>query len=296
MPSSARVDTCGRFPSRSIDRAASRNASGASGSSCRSRTRSTFSRTISSGSDRGIGHDHPVAEPDDLLRIHPAHPQPREPVAEARRVVQGERPHDRRMREAALRPRQRRRGEHQPCDRRRLDRRLEHRDHAAHRVSGHHDAPGAQLGDEAGDDPSLVHQAGASSVARRPSEAREIEREDAAQARQTGGNLEPVEMRATQAVDQHERRVRRPLPGSISHRPVQIDGRKLGKVEAHEDEAYGSAGISAGQGAFLGKEPGEVVASERGPIGPSGTRMTRLHKTFTHPHLYICHHDALPYV
>ncbi len=53
MPSSARVDTCGRFPSRSIDRAASRNASGASGSSCRSRTRSTFSCTISSGRDEG---------------------------------------------------------------------------------------------------------------------------------------------------------------------------------------------------------------------------------------------------
>ena len=244
MPSSARVDTCGRLPSRSIDRAASRNASGASGSPCRSRTRSTFSRTISSGKRRGIRHDHPVAEPNDLLRIHPAHPQPREPVAEARRVVQRERAHDRRMREAALRPRQRGCGEHQAGDRRRLDGRLQHRDHAAHRVAGHHDAPGAPLGDEPGDDPPLVHQTGAPSVARRPSEAREVEREDAAQARQSGRDPQPVEMRATQAVDQHERRVRRPIPGSIPHRPVQIDGRKLGEVEAHgQPTAYGrSAG------------------------------------------------------
>ncbi len=201
------------------------------------------------------------------------------------------------MREAALRPRQRRRGEHQPCDRRRLDRRLQHRDHATHRVPCHHDASGAPLGDEARDDPSLVHQAGAPPVARRPPESREIEREDAAQARQTGGDLQPVEMRATQAVDQHERRVRRPVPGSVPHRPVQIDGRKLGKVEDSRTKPTGAREYRAGQGAFLGKEPGEVVASERGLIGPSGTRdeassqdihtaLTFTYATTTHYHTF----------
>ena len=53
MASRARADTSGRFPNRSIDRAASRNASGASGSRWRSRTRSTLIRTISSGIDDG---------------------------------------------------------------------------------------------------------------------------------------------------------------------------------------------------------------------------------------------------
>ena len=40
----------------------------------------------------GIGHDHPVAEPNDLLRIHPAHPHPREPVAETRACRTGRTP------------------------------------------------------------------------------------------------------------------------------------------------------------------------------------------------------------
>ena len=53
MAPRARADTSGRFPNRSIDRAASRKASGASGSRWRSRTRSTLIRTISSGIDDG---------------------------------------------------------------------------------------------------------------------------------------------------------------------------------------------------------------------------------------------------
>ena len=166
--------------------------------------------------------------------------------------------------------------------------------------------PVAELGDEPGDDPPLVHQTGSTSVAGRPSEAREVEREDAAQARQPGRDPQPVEMRATQAVDQHERRVRRPIPGPIPHRPVQIDGGKLGEVEAHggaypgprHRPAHERREYLAGQGRFWLRNHGEVVASERGPQSVhAGTRDDASSQDVHTPSTFTyAHRDALPYV
>ncbi len=227
---------------------------------------------------RWIGRDQAESEPDHLFRIHPPHPDPREAIADERRVVERERAHDRRMREAPARPRQGRRGQHQPGRRRTIDGCLQDRDHAAHGVSDEHHAPSGELPDEPGHHPTFVHQPRASAVPWRPAEAGQVEREDPAQAGEPGRDLEPVQVGPAQPVDQDERGLGGPLPGSVADGPVQVDGGELGKVDRHVREPRGTSRRS---GAFSGK--GTACRARR-------------HKTFTCLRLYICHRDALPYV
>ena len=236
MASRARADTSGRFPNRSIDRAASRKASGASGSRWRSRTRSTLIRTISSGIDDGsvttIRYPNRTTCSGSirLIRIR-ANRSPTPGVSYSANA-----PMTAGWGKPPLRPRQRGRGQHQSGGRGGLDGRLQDGDHAPHGVSREHHAPGRELGDESRDDPSFVHHAGPATESGRRAEPRQVERQDPAEPGESRGDLEPVEMRTTETVDQHERRVARTIPRPVPHRSVQVDGRELGKVEAHGRE------------------------------------------------------------
>ena len=72
-------------------------------------------------------------------------------------------------------------------------------------------------------DPALVHEAGAPARSRRPPESREIERERPGRGpAEPGGDLQPVEVRAAQAVDHHERRRPRARPSPIRDGAVEV--------------------------------------------------------------------------
>ncbi len=60
-----------------------------------------------------------------------------------------------------------------------------------------------------------------------------IHREDSAQARQPGRHLDPVQVHAAEPVDEHERRLGRPVPLPVDDRPVEVDRGKRREVDAH---------------------------------------------------------------
>ena len=64
-------------------------------------------------------------------------------------------------------------------------------------------------------------------------EAGEIHRENAAQARQPRRHLDPVQVHTAEPVDEHERGLGRPGPLPVDDRPVEVDRRKRREVDAH---------------------------------------------------------------
>ena len=88
---------------------------------------------------------------------------------------------------------------------------------------------------EPGERPAFVHQAGTAPRTRRGAEPGEVEGDHTPEAREAGSNLEPVDVRAPEPMDEHERRVPRSFPLPEGDRPVDVCGVQFGQIEAHLD-------------------------------------------------------------
>ena len=176
------------------------------------------------GDRRGVGGDDAQAELDRALGLQRADALPGRPLADPRELVQREADHhDRRRQRRAAPPREDRVRQDERLDRSGLDRGLEHRDRAAHRVPDEHDGPTARdLVDEPGHGSPEVADAAAAAVALGPAEARQVHRQHPPVSRQTRGHGQPRQQRTPQPVDEHERAPGRPVPLDVVHGTVQV--------------------------------------------------------------------------
>ena len=176
------------------------------------------------GDRRGVGGDDAQAQLDRALGLQARDALPGRPLADAGELVQREADHhDRRRQRRAALPREDRVREHERLDRRGLERGLEHRDPAAHRVPDEHDRSSARdLVHEPRHGAPEVADAAAAAVALGPAEAREVHREHPPVPRETRRHREPRQQRPAQPVDEHERAPGRPVPLDVVHGTVQV--------------------------------------------------------------------------
>ncbi len=237
--SNARRAMPGRAPNRSIDRAASRKAGIASGSCCRCRRRSACRLTTSGGIDAGIGRDVAEGQVHGAFGVQDPGPRRHEGLADPRKPVRGEGRNDRRGGGVPPYPGEDRPGEDHARHRRGLHRRLQNDDCPAHGIPAEHHISRPELGDEPRDRPPRVHEARGPTGSRRPPEPRQIQGQDPAEPRESGGCLDPTEMGPAQPMDKDEGALVRPLPHAVGHGSVEVDRADLGKLERHVPRVAG---------------------------------------------------------
>ena len=192
------------------------------------------------GRDRcRIGRDVAEGQVHGAFGVQDPGPRRHEGLADPRKPVRGEGRNDRRGGGVPPYPGEDRPGEHHARHRRGLHRRLQNDDCPAHRVPAEHHISRPELGDESRDRPPRVHEARGPTGSRRPPEPRQIQGQDPAEPRESGGCLDPTEMGPAQPVDNDEGGLVRPVPHAVGHGSVEVDRADLGKLERHVPRVAG---------------------------------------------------------
>jgi hypothetical protein len=144
------------------------------------------------GDRRRIDGDDAEADLHRSLGFQARHSLARRPLADPRDLIHREaRDHDR-CGQSSARVGEDRVRQHEALDRGGLERGLEHRDPASHRVPDEHDRTASRyLPHEAGHERPLVRQAASAAVAARPAEPAQVQRQDTPVLGEPGTHQEP---------------------------------------------------------------------------------------------------------